>query len=147
MYASRLGAWRCQAPAPNQRFAYDRYMGRYCVQSQRSVCVVEMLPGLTMRLRLPGSTRCIYFDGRMQARAIARFSERRRVSDAHALLAWSLLDFKPMSGPDSTRPEPRAAHARVDSRLHFLRSSYDVALAGGARGRVRPARRAAAMDV
>mmetsp|Transcript_43916 Transcript_43916/g.121626 ORF Transcript_43916/g.121626 Transcript_43916/m.121626 type:complete len:131 (-) Transcript_43916:216-608(-) len=41
-------------------------MGRYCVQAQRSICLIEMIPGLTMRLRQPGSTRCIYFDGRMQ---------------------------------------------------------------------------------
>jgi len=65
--SSRIGVWGCRLHAPNQRWGYDRYMGRYCVQAQRSVCLVEMIPGTPMRLRLPRSTKCIFFDGALQA--------------------------------------------------------------------------------
>jgi hypothetical protein len=48
-----------------QRFAYDRYMGRYCVSSQPSVCVLEALPGTPLRLKQPGGVRCLHYDGAM----------------------------------------------------------------------------------
>ena len=51
-----LGVWRCQSHASNERFVYDRYMGRYCVASWPSVCVLEASIGTPLRLRHPVST-------------------------------------------------------------------------------------------
>ena len=62
-----LGSWPCVARAPNERFAYDRYMSRYCVSSRPSVCVLEALLGTPLRLRLPGGTSCLSFGGGLQA--------------------------------------------------------------------------------
>lgn len=50
-----------------QRFAFDRYMGRYCVTSRPSVCVMEAILGTPLRLRLPGSFECLELDGGLQA--------------------------------------------------------------------------------
>jgi len=58
-----LGVWRCQSHASNERFVYDRYMGRYCVASWPSVCVLEASIGTPLRLRHPGELACLHFDG------------------------------------------------------------------------------------
>jgi hypothetical protein len=62
-----LGSWPCVARAPNERFAFDRYMSRYCVSSRPSVCVMEAILGTPLRLREPGGTLCLHFDGGLTA--------------------------------------------------------------------------------
>jgi hypothetical protein len=65
---SALGAWPCIPKAPNERFAFDRFMSRYCVTSQPSVCVMEAIPGVPLRLRHPGSVGgCLHFDGALRS--------------------------------------------------------------------------------
>ena len=56
-----LGSWPCIARAPNELFAYDRYMGRYCVTANPAVCVLEGLLGTPLRLRLPNALACLEF--------------------------------------------------------------------------------------
>ena len=63
-----LGSWTCQPHVPNQRFAFDRYMGRYCVTSRPNICVMEAILGTPLRLRLPGAAgKCLEFDGSLQS--------------------------------------------------------------------------------
>ena len=61
-----LGSWPCRPLAPNERFAYDRFMGRYCVTSRPHVCVMEAMVGTRLRLREPGGEHCLHFDGGIQ---------------------------------------------------------------------------------
>ena len=60
-----LGAWPCIRGASNERFTYDRYMGRYCLAANPAVCVMEGLLGTPLRLRLPNALDCLHFDKRL----------------------------------------------------------------------------------
>lgn len=62
-----LGAWPCVGQAPNERFLFDRYMGRYCLSVNPSVCVMEGLLGTPLRLQLPNSLECLHSDGALSA--------------------------------------------------------------------------------
>ena len=50
------------------RYSDEGISGFLLWQAKPSVCIIEMIPGLPMRLRLPRSTECLVFDGSMQAR-------------------------------------------------------------------------------
>ena len=56
-------------------------MGRYCVTSRPSVCVMEAILGTPLRLRLPGSVECLHFDGGLQSlkEATCNASEPRQM--------------------------------------------------------------------
>lgn len=57
-----LGSWPCVSRAPNERFVYDRYMGRYCSSYSPAVCVMEAVVGTPLRLRLPSALTCLQVD-------------------------------------------------------------------------------------
>ena len=64
-----LGSWTCQPHVPNQRFAFDRYMGRYCVTSRPNICVMEAIlrHAATLAPSWRRQGRCLEFDGSLQS--------------------------------------------------------------------------------
>ena len=96
---SSLGAWPCVPGAANEKFAYDRYMSRYCVRARASTCVVEAIQGAPMRLRYPGRPGCLHYDahGSMQA------------------LRCGVLILGPLC-PGPTRPPSLHARAHPEAR-------------------------------
>ena len=56
------------AHEPQQRFVFDRYMGKYCGAAVGAgFCLQEAFVGPRLRLRLPGDFACLQFDGALQA--------------------------------------------------------------------------------
>ena len=64
-----LSARPCkQTHAPEQRFVFDRYMGKYCAAAVGAgFCLQEAFIGPRLRLRRPGEFSCLQFDGGLQA--------------------------------------------------------------------------------
>ena len=94
---SSLGSWPCTLHASNERFIFDRYMGRYCVASDPSVCVVEAITSIPMKLRIPNSFLCLQHE-----RGLAMLVYRRcNASDVAQLWIYdeSSLVFRHAADP------------------------------------------------